>query len=74
MFKVRDKNLRGLLAAWLCMDAGFFVASYVNDVMQYPNQLPIYTGFALCFAAPYIDRHISEKEQTLLTQETDEQE
>lgn len=74
MFKVRNKNLRGLIAAWLCMNAGFFVAAYVNDVMQYPNQLPIYIGFALCFAAPYIDQRISEdKEQTLLTQETDKQ-
>lgn len=74
MFKVRDKSLRGLITAWLCMNAGFFVAAYVNDVMQYPNQLPIYIGFALCFAAPYIDQRISEeKEQALLTQETDEQ-
>ena len=61
MFKVRNKNLRGLVAAWLCMNAGFFIAAYVNDVMQYPNQLTVYTGFALCFAAPYIDRRISEE-------------
>lgn len=43
------------------MNAGFFIAAYVNDVMQYPNQLTVYTGFALCFAAPYIDRRISEE-------------
>ena len=36
-------------------------AAYVNDVMQYPNQLTVYTGFALCLAAPYIDKHIGEE-------------
>ena len=63
MFKVRNKSLRGLIAAWLCMDAGFFIASYVNDIMQYPNQLPVYIGFALCFAAPHIDKRISEEKK-----------
>lgn len=76
MFKVRNKSLRGLAAAWLCMNAGFFIAAYVNDVMQYPNQLPIYIGFALCFAAPHIDRRITEEEQqqSISTLKTDEQE
>lgn len=61
LVKVRDKRLRGLVAAWLSMDAGFFIAAYVNDVMQYPNQLPVYTGFALCFAAQHIDKQISKE-------------
>ncbi len=61
LVKVRDKRLRGLVAAWLSMDAGFFIAAYVNDVMQYPNQLPVYTGFALCFAAQHIDKQISQE-------------
>lgn len=73
MFKVRNKNLRGLVAAWLCMNAGFFIATYVNDVMQYPNQLPIYIGFALCFAAPHIDKRINEENKEIVpTKETDE--
>ena len=58
MFKIRDKSLRGLVAAWVCMNAGFFIAAYVSDVMQYPNQLPIYIGFALCFAAPHIEKRM----------------
>lgn len=74
MFKVRDKSLRGLIAAWLCMDAGFFIATYVNDIMQYPNQLPVYIGFALCFAAPHIDKRIREdKELSILNKEADKQ-
>ena len=65
MFKVQNRNLRGLVAAWLCMNAGFFIAAYVNDVMQYPNQLPVYIGFALCFAAPHIDKYMNEEKQII---------
>ena len=75
MFKVRNKNLRGLAAAWLCMNAGLFIAAYVNDVMQYPNQLTVYTGFALCLAAPYIDKHIGkEPEESKNPEESEKQE
>ena len=65
MFKVMNKRLRGLLAAWLCMAAGFFVAAYVNDVMQYPNSIIVYTGFALCIAGPYIDPVMQKEEEEM---------
>lgn len=64
MFKIADKQLRGLLTAWLCSNAGFFVAAYGNDIMQYPNMIIIYTGFALCFAGPIIDKRKKRKEET----------
>lgn len=63
MFKIMNKRLRGLLAAWLCMAAGFFLSAYANDVMQYPNSIPIYTAFALCFAGPYIDKRIQQSKE-----------
>lgn len=63
MFRIMNKQLRGMLAAWLCMCAGFFVAAYVNDVMQYPNSIVVYTGFALCLAGPYIDKQIKKQEK-----------
>ncbi len=56
MFKVKNKQLRGLLAAWLCACVGFFVAAYANDVMQYPTAIIIYTSFILCLTGPYIDK------------------
>lgn len=61
MYKVKSIHLRNQLVAWLCVNAGFFVASYASDIMQYPNMIIIYTGFALCFTAPYI----SENDKTL---------
>lgn len=43
--------------------------------MQYPNQLPVYIGFALCFAAPHIDKRISEeKEESEESEESEEKE
>lgn len=61
MLQIMNKRLRGLLAAWLCTNAGFFVAAYANDVMQYPCIIVVYTGFALCFAGPYIDEHMRKQ-------------
>lgn len=63
MFKIMNKRLRGLLVAWISMAAGFFLAAYANDVMQYPNSIPIYTAFALCFAGLYIDKRMQQQQQ-----------
>lgn len=60
-----EPRLRGLLAAWLCMNAGFFIAAYANDVMQYPNSIIVYTGFALCIAGPYIDPVMQKEDEEL---------
>ncbi len=53
-FKIKDLRLKGLLTAWLCMCFGYFVAAYANDVMQYPNSIIVYTGFALCVTGPLL--------------------
>jgi hypothetical protein len=63
LFKLRNKQLRGLLSAWLCMAAGFFLSAYANDVMQYPNSIPVYTAFALCLAGPYIEEAMKKEEK-----------
>lgn len=60
MFQLTNKRLRGLLNAWLCVNAGFFISAYTNDVMQYPNSIIVFTGFALCFAGPYIEKEESQ--------------
>ena len=58
MFKIMNKRLRGILTAWLSLCAGFFVAAYANDVMQYPNSIVFYSGFALCIIGPLLDKEI----------------
>lgn len=62
MFKLTCKRLRNLLIVWLSVDVGFFIAAYGNDVMQYPNMIILYTGFALCFAGPSIERREKKAE------------
>ena len=64
LFKIMNKRLRGLLAAWLCASAGFFVAAYANDVMQYPSTIIIYTSFIVCLTGPYMDKTESRNTQT----------
>lgn len=63
IFKIKNKCLRGLAAAWLSMDAGFFLATYASDAFQYPNPMPVYVGFALCFAVLQIDKHMNKEEK-----------
>ncbi len=60
MFKIMHKRLKGILTAWLCTCAGFFISTFASDVMQYPNTIIVYTGFALCIAGPLIDRSLKE--------------
>ncbi|WP_394700413.1 O-antigen ligase family protein [uncultured Bacteroides sp.] len=68
LFKIKDKRLKGLLTAWLCMNAGYFVSAFANDVMQYPNSIVVYVGFALCFAGTHIDKAIEDdKEMSEIT-------
>lgn len=62
MFQISNKRVRNMVTAWLCVNAGFFIAAYANDVMQYPNMIVIFTGFALCFAAPIIEKNENELE------------
>lgn len=62
MFKLKSKQLRNMLSIWLSINAGFFIAAYANDIMQYPNAILIYTGFAICFVAPFIEKEDFSKE------------
>lgn len=69
LFRIRNSQLKGLLTAWLCCNAGFFLSAYVNDVMQYPNSIIVYTGFALCFAGVHIDKSLANAEAEKESQE-----
>ena len=60
VFKVKDFKLKGLLSAWLCVNFGYFAAAFANDVMQYPNSIVVYTGFALCVSAPILSNTLKK--------------
>ena len=60
VIKVKDFKLKGLLSAWLCVNFGYFAAAFANDVMQYPNSIVVYTGFALCVTAPILSNTLKK--------------
>ena len=60
LFKIKDFRLKGLLTAWLCVCFGYFVAAFANDVMQYPNSIIVYTGFALCVSGPLFSNKLNQ--------------
>lgn len=64
LFRIKNKELRGLLAGMLCGTFGMMVSAYGNDFYtQYPNGILIYGCQALVFIGPYIDKGMTEKKE-----------
>ena len=59
MFKIKNKELKGILFAFIAGIFGILVSSYGNEVLSYPNGIIIFTMMALIFAAPYYDKEIT---------------
>ncbi|MGL4851997.1 MAG: O-antigen ligase family protein [Phocaeicola sp.] len=66
LFRVRNPEIRGLLAALLSGSAGLFVASYANQVyFQFPNGPIVYTCLTLVFLGPYFDKQYSDEQKRI---------
>lgn len=64
MFKIKNKELRGLLTAFTCAAACMLVAGYGNNILtQYPNSLLFFGAQALVFMGPYFDKQITEEKE-----------
>lgn len=64
MFRLKDKQLRGLTAALIAGVFGVMVASYANEVFgQFPNGIIIYMMQAFIFMAPSFDREIARSKE-----------
>ena len=74
LFRIRDKQLRGMLTAFTCASACMIVAAYGNNIYsQYPNTLLVFGLQTLVFMGPYFDRQIAaKKEQDVITAEHNE--
>lgn len=68
LFRIKDKQLRGMLTAFTCASACMIVAAYGNNIYsQYPNTLLVFGLQTLVFMGPYFDKQITiEKEQKKL--------
>lgn len=64
LFRIRDKELRGILTAFTCGSACMLVAAYGNNIYtQYPNTLLVFGLQALVFMGPYLDKQIAEENE-----------
>ena len=64
LFRIRDKQLRGMLTAFTCGTACMLVAAYGNNIYsQYPNTILIFGLQTLVFMGPYFDRQIAAKQE-----------
>lgn len=78
LFKIKNKELGGILAAMLAGTFGMMASAYGNEIYtQFPNAILIYTCQTFVFMGMYYDKELEEKEnekkQKLLTSEANEQ-
>lgn len=61
LFRLRDKQLRGFIAALISGTSGVVVMSYANEVLgQIPSGLILYTSMSFIFLAPRFDLEIAQ--------------
>lgn len=61
-FRLKDKELRGLVSALLCGLAGVYVASYSIEIMgQFPTGFIIFICMSFIFLSPVYDNEIQER-------------
>ncbi len=64
LFKIKNKELRGILTAMLCGAASMMVAAYGNFIyMQYPNGLLIFGCETLVYLGPYFDKQLTKQKE-----------
>ena len=64
LFRLRDTQLRGLVAALVAGISGVVVMSYGNEVFgQIPTGAIIYMSMAFIFLSPHFDRELEEAEK-----------
>lgn len=65
-FKIKNKELRGILAALLAGVVGMTASAYGNELLgQYPNCYLYFISFAVVFMGQYYDKELLEKHELL---------
>lgn len=64
MYRIKDRELRGLLTGLLCGIFGMLISAYGNAFWgQYPTSIIAYTGLALVLKGEYFDKELTRKKQ-----------
>lgn len=62
MFRIKNKELKGILSGMLCGAFGVMIAAYGSDCYaQFPNGFLIYACQTLVIIAPHLDKKMSEE-------------
>lgn len=63
VFKIENKELKGISLAIIGGICGIFVSGYANEVFNFPNGIIVYTLFAFLYTIQYYDKEIAEKNE-----------
>lgn len=64
LFRIRDKQLQGMLTAFTCASACMIVAAYGNNIYsQYPNTLLVFGLQTIVFMGPYLDKQLADEKK-----------
>lgn len=64
LFRLKDRELRGIIAAFSCGIAGLYVASYSLEIIgQFPTGIIMYTLMTFIFLSPMYEKEIEERKQ-----------
>ncbi|WP_059025463.1 O-antigen ligase family protein [Gabonibacter massiliensis] len=58
MFKLKNKELKGICSALLSGIFGMVVSSYGNEVLSYPNGMIVFTAMAFIYMSKYYDEEL----------------
>lgn len=62
MYRVRNRELQGVLTAMLAGVCGMMVSSYGNEILSFPNGILVYTCEAFIFTGIFYDQELSRSE------------
>ena len=63
MFRIKDKELRGMLMAMLCGIFGLMISAYGNAFFnQFPTQIIVFAFFAIILNGPYLDQKLIQSQ------------
>lgn len=63
MFRIKDKELRGMLIAMLCGIFGLMISAYGNAFFnQFPTQIIVFVFFAIILNGPYIEQKLTQSQ------------
>jgi len=64
LFRLKDRELRGIIAGFSCGIAGLYVASYSLEIIgQFPTGIIMYTLMTFIFLSPMYEKELEEKNQ-----------